>query len=219
MTGAPRGAAPYPAPRFPARACCFLSRRYARLTPLRLGTVLLGLILAGVAPAWVRAQQTVFLTEQQALKLAFPDAERVRSVPVRLDPEDSAAIERDSGVPLLLGWTRCFQGSAQQRVLGYACIDNMIGKERPITYIIRIDHPEGRIGLLEVMEYREAIGAEVSGRPFVAQFRGKGIADPLRLNQDIRNLSGATLSGRGLTHGARKILHLYHRYLKDLPPL
>jgi hypothetical protein len=190
---------------------------FARLASPCLGAVLLGLILAGVAPAWVRAQQTVFLTDQQALKLAFPDADRIRGLPIRLTPEDIAAIEHAAGVPLLLGWTRCFQGSSNQRIVGYACIDNMIGKAKPITYIIRIDHPDGRIARLEVMEYREAIGAEVSSPPFVSQYRGKSADDPLQLKQDIRNISGATLSGRGLTDGARKILQLYLRYLKALP--
>ena len=180
---------------------------------------LIGLFTVLLPRAPLIAQQQVFLSDGQALQAALGDSERVRRVSLRLAPDRQAAIEKASGVRLQLGWMRCFQGVSHGKVFAYACIDNMIGKERPITYILRIDHPEGRIGLLEVMEYREAIGAEVSAPPFVAQFHGKGLAGPLRLKQDIRNLSGATLSGRGLTDGARKILHLYHRYLKDLPPL
>jgi hypothetical protein len=193
--------------------------RCGSASPLLLGTVLLGLLLAGVAPRTSRAQQAVFLTERQALELAFPDTERVRTVPMRITPELKAAIEGASGVRWLAGWTRCYQGSADGQVVAYACIDNMIGKERPITYILRIDHPGGTIARLEVMEYRESIGGEVSAPSFVQQFVGKRASDPVRLRADIRNLSGATMSSRGLSDGARKLLGLYEHYLKGLPPL
>ena len=184
--------------------------------PLRVVMVVLGLSLAGAGSTL--AQMQVFLAEQQALQVALGDAERVHTLSMRIDEATRSGIERASGVPLNLGWTRCYQGVSAGRVIAYACIDNMIGKERPITYIVRIDHPTGRIGLLEVMEYREAIGGEVNAPVFREQFNGKGASDPVRLLEDIRNLAGATLSSRGLTNGARKILHLYETFLRRLPP-
>lgn len=174
-------------------------------------TVLFGEVAAG--------QVQVFLTEREAVQHVLGDAERIRSVGVKIDPRAVEAIERNSGVPFKLGWTHCYQGSTRGKVIAYACIDNMIGKERPITYIVRINHPQGTIGMLELMEYREAIGAEVNSPSFRDQFYGKGASDPVRLSQDIRNLNGATLSARGLTNGARKLIHFYATVLRALPAL
>ena len=52
----------------------------------------------------------------------------------------------------------------------------------------------------------------------VGQIIGKGLEDPLRLDQDVRRISGATLSSRALTDGARKLLALYRHHLRGLPP-
>lgn len=185
-----------------------------------IGRLLSGLLVLGSLsfPAVpVFAQVQVFLTEREALQHALGDAERVRTLSVKIDESAIQRVQEGAGVPLKVGWTRCFQGSTKGRIIAYACIDNMIGKERPITYIVRIDHPAGTIGMLEVMEYREAIGGEVNSPQFRGQFAGKSTADPVRLDQDIRNLHGATLSSRGLTNGARKILYLYETVLRDLP--
>jgi hypothetical protein len=187
------------------------TRRSAR------AVLLTGFALLG-APGAGLAQQQVFLTEPQALQAALGDAERTRPVILKLGPEEQTRLERAAGARLFPGWTRCFQGLAHGRVIAYVCIDNMIGKERPITYLIRIDHPSGQIAMVEIMEYREAIGAEVSAPKFLGQFRHKTVEDPIRLHQDIRNLTGATLSSRALADGARKILHLYEAYLRNLPP-
>jgi hypothetical protein len=173
-----------------------------------------------VCTLWIQptlAQVRVFLTEREAIQHALGDAERIRTVGVKVDADAIARVERASGVPFRIGWTHCYQGSTGGNVIAYACIDNMIGKERPITYIARINHPQGTIGMIEVMEYREAIGGEVNSQAFREQFEGKSTNDPLMLQEDIRNLNGATLSSRGLTNGARKLLHFYATVLRDLP--
>ena len=42
-----------------------------------------------------------------------------------------------------------------------------------------------------------------------AQFTGKTAAAPLKLDADIQNISGATLSSRHVTEGVRRILALH----------
>ena len=48
-----------------------------------------------------------------------------------------------------------------------------------------------------------------------AQFAGKRRGAPLRLEQDIKNLSGATLSCRHVTDGVRRLLALHALELKE----
>jgi Na+-translocating ferredoxin:NAD+ oxidoreductase RnfG subunit len=46
----------------------------------------------------------------------------------------------------------------------------------------------------------------VSRRRFLDQFRGKTARSPLRLNKDILNITGATVSSRAVTLGVKKAL-------------
>jgi hypothetical protein len=46
------------------------------------------------------------------------------------------------------------------------------------------------------------------------QFAGKSVADPLQLDQDIRNISGATFSCRHVTAGVKRLLTLHEIVLK-----
>ena len=41
------------------------------------------------------------------------------------------------------------------------------------------------------------------------QFVHKSAADPLKLDQDIRNISGATLSSRHVTEGVRRLMAIH----------
>ena len=47
-----------------------------------------------------------------------------------------------------------------------------------------------------------------------AQFVGKNVSAPLKLSQDIKNISGATLSCRHITDGVKRILATYEIALK-----
>ena len=89
-----------------------------------------------------------------------------------------AAVEKQAKVKLDPGVTECFQGLVGGEIAAYACIDNMIGRERYITYLIRIDHPDGKIAFIEVMEYREAVGAMVQFPWFTRHLVGKTVRPP-----------------------------------------
>lgn len=174
-------------------------------------------VLCASAPAY---GIWVFFTPQEALQVAFADEETVARVSWRdMAPQTKAAIREALGRSVLLPVIRCYQGSRDGEVLAYACIDNVIGRSRPITYLLKIDHPEGHIAFYEVMVYRESIGKEVRKGAFREQFLGKTREDPLRFGTDLRNYTGATLSSHHLRDGFRKLLVLYEHYLSGLPVL
>lgn len=172
-----------------------------------------------VAASAAMAQPQVFLTQEEALHAALGDADTVRPVSLQWDADVQRDIENAARYYAKFDKTECFQGLKAGQVLAYACIDNMIGKERLITYVTRIDHPSGRIGRMELMEYRERIGAKVNKPMFRDQFLGKGAEDPLQERIDIRILVGATLSSKALAKGCRKLVHMYEYYLRGLSPL
>jgi uncharacterized protein with FMN-binding domain len=84
----------------------------------------------------------------------------------------------------------------------------VIGKHLYIDYAVALD-PAGRIHRVDILQYRESYGGEIRQASWLAQFIGKTSASPLRIDTDIRNISGATLSSHHVTEGVKKILGLY----------
>lgn len=137
------------------------------------------------------AHATQYLTAEQAQRLLFPTAERFAPSTVK------------SGRDEQFVW-RALHGDA---FLGYFIVDEAIGKHELITYAVAID-PKGIVRGIEILDYRETRGGEVRDPRWRAQFIGKGPRDPLRLGEDIQNLSGATLSSRHITDGVRRLVAL-----------
>lgn len=92
-------------------------------------------------------------------------------------------------------------------VAGYGVVLDVIGKERPITFLVGVS-PQGRIIGLEVLIYRESEGSEIRSSRFRRQFTGKSIAAPLRMGSDIHGITGATLSSRSAAYAVKKGLAL-----------
>lgn len=75
---------------------------------------------------------------------------------------------------------------------------------------------DGSVKQIEILEYRETYGSEVRGAAWRQQFVGKTAASPVRLNKDIANITGATLSSKHITDGVRRVLAVYDLALKGL---
>lgn len=161
-------------------------------------------IIAAASSARAGAQE-VLLTPEQALKEIFPEVarttveERVLSSPTR------AALEKQLGrrIENSFSVTRIFDGRNAFR--GYAVVTEEIGKYKPITFMVGIT-PEMKVKDVAVLVYREGRGGDVKRRRFLSQYRGKGLRDPIDLNRDIINISGATMSVRSLNAGVKKVL-------------
>jgi Na+-transporting NADH:ubiquinone oxidoreductase subunit NqrC len=67
---------------------------------------------------------------------------------------------------------------------------------------------------VEILQYRESYGGEVRSPSWLGQFAGKTSASPLKVNGDIRNIAGATLSSLHVTEGVKRVLATYAGRLK-----
>ena len=156
--------------------------------------------VAVVAPA---AYASVYLTVGQAQQALFPGGSFTDASLVLSDAQARAIAER-SGVRMR---------SREQRVwrvagAGWFILDEVVGKHEAITYAVGLD-ASGKVRGIEILEYRESYGHEIRNASWRQQFVGKSAADPLRLEQDIRNISGATLSCRHVTDGVKRLLVLH----------
>jgi len=91
---------------------------------------------------------------------------------------------------------------------GYFVVDEVVGKHDFITYAIGLNS-NGTVKQIEIMTYRESYGYQVRNIEWRNQFIGKNSSAPLKLNQDIKNISGATLSSRHVADGVKRILATY----------
>ena len=178
------------------------------LRPLRMSPLQIVSIPAIVMVASVPGFAMVYLTAEQAQHAIFPE-QSFTSIALTLSEQEQKAIKEKCGVPIRSKKQRIWRTSHG----GYFIIDEVIGKHEFITYAVGID-PDGSVRQIEIMEYREAYGFEIRDKKWRRQFVGKTGVSPLKLNDDIKNISGATLSCRHITEGVKRTLAFYDLILK-----
>ena len=163
------------------------------------------------------ANAMTLLTQEQALKEMFPNADRI--VPQTKTPADaelakikarlggalvhfqrgseSASVQEKSEFTFYMGYQK-------NQPIGIAMIEEQPGKWGPVTYIIMLDPSTAKVKNLAVMSYEEKRGRPIARRNFLDQFLGKGTADALKVHKDIRAVSGATISSEATCFAVRK---------------
>lgn len=99
-------------------------------------------------------------------------------------------------------------------IVGYAILDNVLGKVKPITFIVICDQ-EKSIKSVEVIKYREQHGGTVAKRSWLDQFNNGDINSKFELDEDIDGISGATISVKSLLKGVKKIMYLVNNLGED----
>jgi len=159
-------------------------------------------------------QEDVYLTPDEAAKLMFPESDHIRSEVIPLSPDQKNIIEERIGWHFPETTFDCFIGETKGKIDGWAFIQHTIGKHKPMTYMVGVD-PHGEVLNVEVLVYRESRGSEVRTKRFNYQYQGKTPYHPIRINRDIINISGATMSVRSMSAGVKRALVLVEElYLK-----
>jgi len=139
------------------------------------------------SPAWA----VQYLSIEQAQKQAFPSATRF--------------IEMQAG--------RVWKAEAGGQVAGFFIFDRVVGKHLFIDYAVALT-PGGAVHSVEILQYRESYGGEIRSPGWLAQFVGKTGGSALKVNGDIRNIAGATLSSMHVTEGVKRVLATYGNRLR-----
>jgi Na+-translocating ferredoxin:NAD+ oxidoreductase RnfG subunit len=147
-----------------------------------------------------------YLNADEAARLMFPEAERFETRDLVLDATQMARLAEQGVRARSARWPVrvALRGGS---VLGYVVADNVVGKFELIGYAVGIGL-DGAVRQVEVLSYRESHGHEIRLPAWRRQFVGKTAASPLRVGDDISNISGATLSCEHVTDGVRRIVAL-----------
>ena len=156
----------------------------------------------------------VFLTPEEALKLAFPGAavERRTAYLTSAQQKTAQKLSGDEDLPsaLVTYWAATKDG----RPAGTAYIDTHTVRTMPETILVVVD-PSGAIARIEVLSFSEP-EEYLPKAHWYEQFQGKPLDDELSMKRGIRGVTGATLTARATTDAARRVLAL-HRVLQEAP--
>jgi Na+-translocating ferredoxin:NAD+ oxidoreductase RnfG subunit len=187
--------------------CCWdtSSRRAGRIA-----LAVLGLLLAG-GPA---ASAKVFLTTDEALRLAFPGS-RVERRTSFLTAAQLARAEALAGVEIPSKLVHAYLATSEGRAAGTAYFDTHRVRTLPETVMVVLD-PAGKVRRVEVLAFGEPPDYLPRGG-WYGQFAGKELGAGLSLKRDIRPITGATLTARATTGAVRRVLAI-HQVLGEQTP-
>jgi Na+-translocating ferredoxin:NAD+ oxidoreductase RnfG subunit len=169
------------------------------------------LALGALIPAPLIAHAEVYLTEDQVGAALLPGQAKLARREFALSDEQVEAIENASGERVRNPKLIALVASNKDAIF----IDQVLGKHEQILYAAAIS-AEGKVLGIEIMEYRETYGHQIRGTEWRRQFVGKGAADPIKLEKDIKNISGATLSSLHVAAGVRRLVHSHAVVIRSL---
>ena len=150
-------------------------------------TVPVAAVLSAASPTYA----VRYLSIEEAQKEAFPSATHFSEV--------------QAG--------RVWKAEAGGKVVGFFVFDRVVGKHLFIDYAVALT-PAGAVHKVDILEYRESYGGDIRSPSWLAQFTGKTSSSALKINGDITNIAGATLSSTHVTEGVKRILAAYGNRLR-----
>lgn len=166
-----------------------------------------GAALGAAAALWnTRVFAAVFMDIEQARRVLLPQAATFQLLPLGLDAAALAAVAQASGTRIPPGYNPAAWAGldAQGQRVGFVLADQVVGKYELIDYAAGFA-PDGTLGQLEILAYRESHGAEIRNIAWRKQFAGRRGPAQMRFGDDIRNISGATLSCQHVTEGVQRL--------------
>jgi len=150
-----------------------------------------------------------FLSLEQAQAILLPE-ENLYARTIDLSDTQRKQIAKESKVRVRSNSLRAWVSDKGN----WFILDQILGKHENIDMAVAINQNGGVIGL-EVLTYRESYGHEIRHPKWRAQFHGRTASERLKLDRDIKNISGATLSCAHVTDGVNRLLKTWELVLSQ----
>ena len=153
------------------------------------------------------AASEVFHSKESALRLAFPEADRVTVEDLVLSREEAAKVEREAGAGVESRLVTVYEGREGPHLLGYAFLDTHRVRTLPQTILVVLD-PEGAVRAVHLLAFHEPPEYQA---PFgwLERLAGRTLDAELWPGRDVDSLSGATLTATAVTASVRRLLAVY----------
>lgn len=140
-----------------------------------------------------------FLTPAEAKQLLIGNAKATK-MDITLTSEQARQIKKLSKVKVHHKNINAYKTSDEEWLI----FDQVIGKHENIDMAFALTK-DGKVKGLEVLVYRETYGHEIRNLNWRSQFFGKDHRQHLTLDEEIKNISGATLSCSHVTDAINRI--------------
>lgn len=164
-------------------------------------------------PAPAAGQRVV--SQQEALRLAFPEPATIDRRTAFLEPADLDRTREAAGPGAEVEETvvTYYVGSRGDSVLGVAYFDAHPVRTLPEVLMVVVT-PAERVDRVEVLKFAEP----QEYRPpdgWLGELEGMELSERLAPGRDVVNITGATLTSRAVTRAVRRVLAL-HRVIDPL---
>jgi Na+-translocating ferredoxin:NAD+ oxidoreductase RnfG subunit len=105
---------------------------------------------------------------------------------------EQKTLEKDFIIPELYTVT-----NNKEEFQAYMCLNEAPSKVDTFTYLVLYDSMLNVL-FVEVLEYKENYGGEISSKRFLKQFQGSNGTKELELEKDLDGISGATISVKSI---------------------
>lgn len=152
----------------------------------------------------IQSHGQLYLTQHEALTLAFPTASSIERKTLFLTDEQMEAIESKGRANVESKIVTYYVGRNTDGLLGYAFFETRVIRTMPETYMVVVD-PDGLLRTVEILAFYEPEDYLPSKR-WLSQFSRKTLDDDLWVKRGIQNISGATLTAYSIAEGVRRVL-------------
>lgn len=154
----------------------------------------------------------VYMTRDEALKLAFPGADQIEKKSVFLSRDQVAKIESVAKSKLESKIYIFYVGKKKDMILGFAVIDTHLLRTTTETIMVVIN-PDGTLRQAEILAFFEPPDY-MPGDSWMNLFRSKTLDDSLRIGRDVPNITGATITSNAMVEAIRRIMAVFDAAVK-----
>lgn len=154
-----------------------------------------------------RAEAKVFLSTEEALRLAFPNATVERKTAF-LTPQELTRARTEAAVEVRSAVVVQYLARRDGRLIGTAYFDTHRVRTLEETVLVVVDLA-GKVARIETLSFREPT-EYLPRATWYAQFLGRGLDSELKLDRAIRPVTGATLTATAAVAAVRRTLAIHH---------
>ena len=171
--------------------------------------IYISILLLAVVLLWTNPViGKVYLTKDDALKQAFPDAPTIDRLNIFLTDEDIKQAQELSKVKVESKlFTYYAARGKDNEITSYAVFESHIVRTKPEVFMVAIN-TKGEIDYIEILAFYEPPEFSPPKR-WLDLFKGRRLDDKLRVKSGISAISGASITGEGITRAVRNILAIF----------
>jgi hypothetical protein len=170
--------------------------------------------LAALLAVAGRAEAKVFLSQEQALRLAFGEGATTQKKTAYLTEAQLARARELAGVEVSSALVTRYEGRGGGASLGFAYFDTHVVRTLPETLMIVVG-PDGAVRRVDVVVFSEPEDY-LPRAAWFSEFHGRKLDRELSVKRGIHGITGATLSSGAATDAVRRILAI-HATLESAP--